>query len=78
MRIQKLLFGTILVFVTLVALSNLNALVVSSVIYLPLLGVFQLPLFLIGLLGVLLTALVFFGLPSRVLPKPAVSKTSSN
>jgi hypothetical protein len=60
MSIQKLLFGIILFCVTLVALANLSSLVVSSAIYLPLLGVFQLPLLLIGLLGVVLTALVFF------------------
>ncbi len=60
MRIQKLLFGLTLFLVTLMALANLSSMVVSSAIYLPLLGVFQLPLLLIGLLGVMLTALVFF------------------
>jgi hypothetical protein len=60
MRIQKLLFGIVLVVVVLLALANLSRLVVSSAIYLPLLGVLQLPLFLIGLLGVTLTALAFF------------------
>jgi hypothetical protein len=60
MKIQKLLFGITLFFVTLVALANLGSLIVSSAIYIPLLGVFQLPLMLIGLLSVTLTALVFF------------------
>ncbi len=60
MRIQKLLFGITIFLVTLVALANLNSLVISSAIYLPFLGVFQLPLLLIGLLGVTLTALMFF------------------
>jgi hypothetical protein len=60
MRIQKLLFGITLFLVTLVALTNLSSLVISNSIYLPLLGVFQLPSLLIGLLSVTLTALVFF------------------
>lgn len=60
MRIQKLLFAITLFLVTLLALANLNSLVVSSAIYLPLLGVFQLPLLLTGLIGVMLTALTFF------------------
>jgi hypothetical protein len=59
MRIQKLLFGTTLLLVTLLALANLSSLFISSAIYLPLLGVFQLPLMLIGLLGVTFTALTF-------------------
>jgi hypothetical protein len=60
MRIQKLLFGITLLLVTLVALANLNGLFVSSAIYLPLLGVLQLPLLFIGLIGMVLTALIFF------------------
>jgi hypothetical protein len=60
MRIQKLLFGLTLFLVTLMALANLSSLVVSSAIYIPLLGIFRLPLMLIGLLSVTFTALVFF------------------
>jgi hypothetical protein len=60
MRIQKLLFATTLFFVTLVALANIASLGVSSAFYIPLLGVFQLPFLLIGLLSVMLTALLFF------------------
>jgi hypothetical protein len=58
-KFEKLLFGLTLFFVTFVGLANLTALTVSSAIFLPLLGVMQVPLLLIGLLSVTLTALVF-------------------
>ncbi len=48
MKIQKLLLGLTLFFITSMALANLTSLVVSSAIYIPLLGIFHLPLMLIG------------------------------